>query len=147
MADYYNFKLGDLLDPKTTPLQKRIAKLKSISKKAFQPAGAKAISEFAEWFSKVDKARALRNDYVHGRWGVPGGHRGDPDTPFRDCELLLAFVPLHWNLSPGTMPIETKMTIGDFEQQVKDAVSLFSQYSDLSKKYLAFMRIGSEGLE
>ncbi len=39
------------------------------------------------------------------------------------------------------------MTIGDFEQQVKDAVSLFSQYSDLSKKYLAFMRIGNEGLE
>ena len=146
MSAYYGFKLGDLLNPKKTPMQKRVAKLKSVCKKVFQPAGAEAMAEFAEWFAKVDKARALRNDYVHGRWSVPGGHCGGPDTPFQDCELVLAFVPLHWNLSPETMPDEIKMTLGEFEQQVEDAISLFGQYFKLEKKYMRDMRLGTDGL-
>lgn len=48
LADYYKFNLGDLLDPKKTPMQKRITKLKSVAKKAFQPAGKKAIAEFSD---------------------------------------------------------------------------------------------------
>lgn len=146
MSEYYGFKLGDLLNPKKTPLQKRVAKLKSVCKKIYQPAGAVAMVEFADWFTKIDKARALRNDYAHGRWGIPGGHRGGPDTPSRDCELLLGFVPLHWNLSPETMPQEITMTLGEFEQQVEDAISLFVQYFDLEKKYLSYMRLGANGL-
>lgn len=104
------------------------------------------MAEFANWFAKIDKARALRNDYAHGRWGVPGGRRGGPDTPLRDCELLLGFVPLHWNLSPDTMPQEITMTLGEFEQQVEDAISLFGEYFDLYKKYSGFMRVGADGL-
>jgi len=146
MSECYGFKLGDLLDPKKTPLQKRVAKLRSVCKKAYQPAGEVAMAEFADWFTKIDKARALRNDYVHGRWGVPGGRRGGADTPIKDCELLLGFVPLHWNLSPETMPQEITMTLGEFEQQVEDAISLFVQYFELQKKYLSYMRLGVDGL-
>jgi hypothetical protein len=138
--------LGDLLNPKKTPLQKRIAKLKSVCKQAFQPAGDTAIAEFSAWFAKADKARALRNDYVHGRWGIPGGHRGGSDTPFRDCELLLAFVPLHWNMSPDTTPEEIKLTMGEFNEQVEDAISLFREYFRLQKKYGDRMRLGANGL-
>lgn len=146
MADYYKFELGDLLDPKKIPLQKRLAKLKSVSKKAYQPAGKAAIAEFNEWFAKIDKVRALRNDYVHGIWGVPGGHLGGPDTPRCDCELLLSFVPLHWNLSPDREQQETTFTLGEFADQVGDAIKLFGQYSKLSDKYLGYMRLGSDGL-
>lgn len=146
MADYYGFKRGELLDPKKTPMQKRIATLKAVSKKAFQTAGAKALAEFNEWFTKIDEVRVLRNDYVHGIWGVPGGHLGGPDTPRCDCELLLAFTPLNWNLSPDTVQEETKFTIGEFADQVDDAIKLFGQYSKLSDKYLGYMRLGSDRL-
>ena len=146
MADYYGFKRGELLDPRKTCMQKRIAKLKAVSKKAFQPAGAKAMAEFSEWFAKIDKVRALRNDYVHGIWGVPGGYLGGPDTPHCDCELWLAFVPLNWNLSPETVQEETKFTLGEFADQVDDAIKLFGQYSKLSDKYLKYMRLGCDGL-
>lgn len=146
MSGYYGFEIGELLNPKASNLQKRIAKLRSVCKQAFQPAGPTAIAEFSKWFAKADKARALRNDYVHGRWGVPGSHRGGPDTPRQDCELLLTFVPLHWDLSPETMPKEIAITMGEFRQQVEDAISLFEDYFNLSQKYIDRMRLGAGGL-
>ncbi len=146
MSEYYGFKLGDLLNPKKAPLQKRLAKLKSVCRRAFQPAGGEAIAEFLAWFTEADKARALRNDYVHGRWGVPGGYRGGLSTPIGDCDLLLGFVPLHWNTTPDTMPPEITMTLDEFRQQVEDAISLFGQYSVLSEKHMKSMRLGANGL-
>ncbi len=54
----------------------------------FENAGETALAEFRQWFEAADAMKALRNDYVHGRWGVPG--------KLVDGQPLLAFVPLHW---------------------------------------------------
>lgn len=139
MAEYYKFDLIDLLDPKKAQLNSRLRKLRMVAKQAFEPAGKKAIAEFSDWFTQIEKVRALRNDYVHGRWGVPGKLRGDENTPMNEAELLLTFVPLNWNFTPDTVPEATELTLNEFAQQVGDAVELFGQYSRLSNKYLSFM--------
>ncbi|WP_407279195.1 hypothetical protein U5817_24675 [Aromatoleum evansii] len=146
LADYYKFNLGDLLNPKKAPMQKRLIKLKSVAKRAFQPAGKQAVAEFNEWFIQIDKVRALRNDYVHGRWGVPGKLRGDENAPMSEAELILTFVPLSWSVSQDSVSVETELTLNEFAQQIDDAVKLFGQYSKLSEKYLPFMRLGTDGL-
>jgi hypothetical protein len=60
--------------------------------------------------------------------------------------LLLAFVPLHWNMSPDTTPEEIKLTMGEFNEQVEDAISLFREYFRLQKKYGDRMRLGANRL-
>lgn len=61
------------LDPKRTHLRQRLRRLKSLTLKSFAAAGDDAVRELTNWFERADRARAIRNDYVHGRWGVPSG--------------------------------------------------------------------------
>lgn len=63
-----------------------------------------------------------------------------------ECELILTFVPLNWETSQNLMPSETELTLNEFAQQICDATKLFTRYSELSEKYLPFMRLGTDGL-
>ena len=107
----------------------------------FEPAGEAAIAEFKEWFDRADRVRALRNDYVHGRWGVPGKYNFRPPGGLTDAEPLLTVVALNWNMEPNQPDQSITMTIKEFEAQVKEADDLFSDYRNLSEKYMRHMKM------
>lgn len=128
-----------MLDPRQSQLNTRLKKLKQIVMKAFRPAGTKALKEFSEWFKQAHEARALRNDYAHGRWGVPGKFKFKPPGRMIDAEPLLTFMPLHWNLNPDRPDDSLTMTLEEFAAQVATVEKLFSRYWELSEKYLRYV--------
>lgn len=66
-------KVNHLLDARKVPFAKRLKKLRTLVIELYGGAGAEVLGAFRAWFSEADSLKALRNDYVHGRWGVPGG--------------------------------------------------------------------------
>ncbi len=143
---YYQLDLGDLLDPIKSQLGQRLKKLQQVTMKAYERAGEQALAEFSEWFDQANDLRALRNDYVHGRWGVPGNYKFIPPGRLLDAEPLLTFVPLNWDMSPDQPDKAITMTLHEFSQQVEAAEMLFANHRRLRKKYEQFTKLGSEGL-
>lgn len=146
LGDYYKVDLGDLLDPKKSQLNQRLKKLRQITMRAYQRAGDDALAEFSEWFDRADNARALRNDYVHGRWGVPGKYDFKFAGRLMDADPLLTFVPLNWDISPDQADSSISMTMQEFAQQVDAAQILFAEHHRLSNLYMEFAKLGIEGL-
>ena len=143
---YYQCDVKELLDPCKTQLKGRLKELRKVVLKAYEPAGENALAELVEWFLRADKARALRNDYVHARWGVPGKFLAEPDCAMIDAVPLLTVLSLNWDMSPDQPDKSTSMTLDEFAQQVETVEDLFADYWRLSKKYERFARQGSEGL-
>lgn len=127
--------VSGLLSARQAKLGERLKKLKTLIMDVYEPAGPAALAEFADWFDKADQARVLRNDYAHGRWGVPGKYRFKPLGRMIDAEPLLAFIPLHWDMTPDRADDSIYMTLDEFAAQVEDAESLFDAYWKLCKRY------------
>lgn len=125
------------LDPKGAHLRQRLKRLKSLTLKAYATAGDAAVSELRDWFERADRARAVRNDYVYGRWGVPAGYELDAEGRI-DGEPLLGFVPLNWDLTPGQPDHTIRLKMGDFAQQVDAAERLLTEYTRMTNKYAAW---------
>jgi len=140
MGPHCHEDVADLLNPVKTQLGTRLKKLKKLVLDVYEPAGEQAIAEFKAWFKKSDEARALRNDYVHGRWGVPGGYNFKPPGRIVDAEPLLAFVRLHWDTSPERPDDSIKMTLGEFAAQVTAVETLYAEYWRLTEKYLEYAK-------
>lgn len=127
------------LDPKSTHLRQRLKRLKTLTLKAFAAAGEDAVIELRNWFDRADRARAIRNDYVHGRWGVPAGFDMDAEGRI-EGEPLLGFVPLRWDLTLGQPDRTIRMKMQDFARQVDAAERLLGEYIRLTDRYGAFCR-------
>jgi hypothetical protein len=52
-----------------------------------------------------------------------------------DVAPLLAFIPLHWDMTPDGPDDSIYMTLGEFASQVSDAQPLFDFYWNLRKRY------------
>jgi hypothetical protein len=124
-----------LLSARQAKLGERLKKLKALIMDVYEPAGTQALAEFSTWFDKADQARGLRNDYAHGRWGVPGKYLFKPPGRLIDAKPLLAFIPLHWDMTPDRADDSVYMTLEEFATQVSDAESLFDAYWKLCKRY------------
>lgn len=129
--------VSDLLTARQARLGDRLKKLEVLIMDVYEPAGPKALAEFSAWFENVHQARALRNDYAHGRWGVPGKYNFKPPGRLIDAEPLLVFVPLQWDMSPDHFDDSVSLTIEEFAAQVHDAESLFNAYWQLCQRYIA----------
>lgn len=100
-------------------------------------AGDGAARGLKNWFERADHARSIRNDCVHGRWGVPSGFEMDGEGRVIG-EPLLGFVPLNWDLTPGQSDQTTRMKMQDFALQVDEAEQLLNEYFSLTGKYGAW---------
>jgi hypothetical protein len=129
MGPYYGDDVAELLDPHKAQFSKRLKKLKQLVMNAFEPAG---------------EATALRNDYVHGRWGVPGKFNFKPPGRMIDAEPLLTFVQLHWDMSPDRTDDSIVMTLAEFAEQVAIVERAFSEYWRLNDKYERFAKLGQK---
>ena len=127
--------LQKLLRRRTAKLDDRLKALEEIMIRACTSSGDEALQAFRDWFKRAHRAKALRNDYAHGRWGVPGAYRQAPSGRQCDAEPLLSFVPLNWNMSPGRSDNMVTMTLSQFEVQVSEVESLGSEYHALTKKH------------
>ena len=128
------------LDPNRVSLGSRLDKLESLVGLAFKAAGPAAMAEFADWFARARSARALRNDYAHGRWAAPGRWAESPHGPGHPRIPMLAFVSLNWDLTPDQPDRSTYLSMEDFTSQVDDAVAVFNSFFALSEKHLAFVQ-------
>lgn len=125
------------LHPTKFTLDQRLALLKKLVKKAFKSAGTEALDEFGLWFASARSARALRNNYAHGRWGVPGRLAESPLGPDHPRVPMLAFVRLDWDLSPDQADRSVYMTVEELRGQVTEAVAVFRAFFGLAEKHLA----------
>jgi len=133
LGPYLAVTVQHLLDARRVAFAKRLSALRELVLELFEGAPESARTEFESWFERAAEMKALRNDYVHGRWGVPGKMvEGQP---------MLGFVPLHWDMTPDRPDSSTYMTIDDLERQVKQMEVLARDYFRLEKKYLMFAKV------
>lgn len=132
LGPYLQVKVHHLLDAKKVMFARRLSMLKDLVFELFESAGEGALEEFRHWFESADAMKALRNDYVHGRWGVPG--------KLVDGQPMLAFVPLHWDMTPDRPDDSAYMTLDEFGTQVAKMEALAHEYFQLERKHLAYAK-------
>lgn len=126
MGPYLGQDIRGLLQA-TTPFAHRLEKLEELTLKLYANVEPEALAELQAWFLEAGRLKRVRNDYVHGRWGVP---RSFSEKPPR-----IEFIPLNWNLDPETTLPPTVMTIDELEQEVATLQHLAGEYFRLSRKY------------
>ena len=132
LGPYLQVKVHHLLDARKVAFAKRLDMLKQLVFELFESAGDAALDEFRQWFQAAHAMKALRNDYVHGRWGVPG--------KLADGQPMLAFVPLQWDMTPGRPDDSIFMTLDEFGGQVAKMETLAHAYFRLERKHLALAK-------
>lgn len=135
MGPYCDVDVSEFLDPLKTQFAHRLKRLRQLTTDIYEPAGAQFAEEFGTWFARADECRALRNDYVHGRWGVPGSFNYRNGSSQADAEPLLQFIPLQWDLSPERPDDSITMTMDEFAKQVANVERLATDYFKLTEKY------------
>lgn len=136
MGPYCDVDVSECLDPLKAQYAQRLKKLRKLTMEIYEPAGERFANEFRQWFDRADACRALRNDYVHGRWGVPGDYdHGDGNQPATEGRPSLVFVPLHWDMRSDRPDDSLKMTLEEFAEQVEGAERVANEYFRLMDKY------------
>lgn len=135
-------KIQELLEPQSAKLKGRLKALERLMKAAWAQPNTEGELEFAQWFKRAHKARGFRNDYAHGRWGVPGKHVEAASGRFCDATPLLVFVPLDWDMSPDRKDRSIDLTLEQFAAQVEQAEVLSSQFFALVEKYGVYLNSG-----
>ncbi len=131
----YGVQVSEVLDPYKVKFKARLDLFKRLVLDVYQPAGLAVVDEFRTWFDRAEKCRVLRNDYAHGRWGVPGKFKFKEGGNMLDAEPLLAFVPLDWNMDADREDNSINLTIQDFKEQVEEVESIFDDYFKLAKRF------------
>jgi hypothetical protein len=128
LGPYLGVDVRHLLDARKVPFSKRLSKLEPLILDLFENAGEDARAEFRRWFAAADALKALRNDYIHGRWGVPGH--------VVDGHYMLSFVQLHWDMNPERPDDSVHMSLAEFADQVRHMEMLAGEYFRLERSLL-----------
>lgn len=126
IGPYNNVEISEYLTPKT-PLAKRLAKLEELTKITYDHSQPKVSADFEQWFRKADSIRALRNDYVHARWGLNGIK--DDEEPY------VIFLALTWNLDPDQPDLSVKVTLKEFDNQIAEINAVSIEFNELCKRH------------
>lgn len=110
------------------PLANRLEALKPLVLKMYRAAGNDALAEFEAWFAKVCELKAIRNDYVHARWGLPS--HSESDDP------VLRMLPMNWNFTPGSRDESVAVTLSALGEQRATIERLSEEFGELQKKYV-----------
>ena len=129
LGRYYGESVEEVLNP-LKPFSERLKLLKRFILNAFQRAGEGALSEFKDWFRQAHELKGLRNDYLHGRWGLPAN--------YSDTNNSLRFTPLHWDTTGGRADETVSLTLEESAAQVKSVEKLIAEYHSLFNKYSTY---------
>lgn len=83
----------------------------------------KLVSDFDEWFSEARKIRQLRNDFVHGRWGI---------SPVRK---EICFVPGGLPTGTANSVSERRYQLSEFEEEIGRLAALLIKFGKLREIY------------
>ena len=126
IGPYNNVDVSTYLNPKI-PLAKRLTKLEELTKVTYDHSQPKVAADFERWFRKADSIRALRNDYVHARWGLNGIKDGE--------EPYVIFLALTWNMDPDQPDNSVRMTLKEFDQQIDEVNTVAYEFNKLCKRH------------
>jgi hypothetical protein len=110
-------------------LKNRLEKLHELMRLTFDPTKPEIAKSFAHVFERADKVRALRNDYLHGRWGFRFAQ--DEEKPH------VLFLALNWNMNPDQVDASFKVTFEEFDAQIAEVEAVSAQLGALLHKYRA----------
>jgi hypothetical protein len=126
LAPYCDQPVEALLNART-PFAQRLQYLGPLLTLFYEEAGPEAARAFSLWMERAHAAKVLRNDYIHGRWGILHAEmRGEP---------MLEFVSLHWEMDPRLQTSAVRMGFDQLESEIKTLESLFADYLRLERRY------------
>lgn len=128
-------RIHGLLKPGTPKLHERLKTLEELVSAAWSACHDEGQKELCGWFELAHKSRGIRNEYAHGRWGVPGKHLFTESGRLCDAKPLLVFVPLDWDMSENRNDNNIELTLEEFAAQVEEAEQLSGQFWDIVTKY------------
>ena len=128
LGPHHGEDVSDLLIGKI-PIAERLKKLKPLVMKTYQPAGVIALAEFETWFAKACELKAIRNDYVHARWGLPGHCESD--------DPILKMLPMNWNFTPDRPDESVDVPLSGLAEQAAAIETLSAEFSALLEKFAA----------
>lgn len=112
------------------PLKERLKKLRELVCQTFDHSKPEIAEAFTDVFERADKVRALRNDYVHGRWGFR--YAQDDEEPY------VFFVALNWDMNVDQPDKSIKVTFAEFDAQIAEVESVSGQLGLLLHTYREF---------
>lgn len=128
-------RIPALLKPGTPKLHDRLKILEELVAAAWSATHDEGQKELSGWFERAHKARGFRNEYAHGRWGVPGKYSFTESGRLCDATPLLVFVPLDWDMSENRKDNTIELTLDEFAAQAEEAEQLSGQFWDVVTKY------------
>lgn len=127
LGQHDSIDVSKFLDPKKTQLCQRLGKIQELMNKIYDQTQPQVTTDFGAWFQRADKARALRNDYVHARWGMPG--------ELKDEEPYVFFLALNWDMTPGQPDKTIKLTLNEFDRQIEEVSKLAGDFMKLRDRH------------
>lgn len=137
-------RIRALLKPGTPKLNDRLTVLQELVGAAWSSHHAEGQMELCLWFERAHKARGLRNEYAHGRWGVPGKHLFTESGRLSDATRLLVFVPLDWDMSENRKDNTIELRLEEFAAQVEEAEELSAGFWELVSRYGEYLYPGKK---
>lgn len=126
LGPYCQVPVAQLLD-KRVPFNQRLQMLRRLVLDVFAHENDDAREAFAAWFNGIDKAKALRNDYAHGRWGFQHGLQlADPEFDF---------VALDWEMDKAKQAPAIRLRLSSLAREVAAVESLFNEYRRLEREF------------
>lgn len=129
LGPHHGENVSDLLIARK-PLAQRLERLKPLVMKTYLATGVVAQTEFAAWFQRAEELKAIRNDYGHARWGIPG--HSESDDP------ILKMLPMNWNFSPEHPDASVDVTLSSLAELARAIERISAEYGELRKKYIAY---------
>jgi hypothetical protein len=127
LGPHNNNDVSKWLEPKKSQLGQRIEKLEELIKKTYDQAQPQLTSDFDAWFRRSEKARALRNDFIHARWGLPGELNGE--------EPYVFFLALNWDMSLDRPDRSIRLTLNEFDRQIAEVNKLAGDFVKLHHRH------------
>jgi hypothetical protein len=131
LGPYRGVAVQDLLDGKI-PFGQRLKALRRLVLEVFASENEHAHVAFKRLFQRIERAQAMRNDYVHGRWGFPVRAEW-PDPEFE-------FVPLSWEMDPLKQAPPLRLRLSKLAREVAAIELLFDEYRDLERMFMSTAR-------
>lgn len=99
----------------TSPFSQRLRAFKSLMERGLgrEPS---TVLEINAWFDRAESLKAVRNDYVHARWGFPGELHSDDPT--------LSMLPMTWDWSAQGEKVR-KVRLSELEKQSEEIDTFF----------------------
>lgn len=123
LGPYRGVKIDQLLDARL-PFKHRLDALKPLVLEMYAHTDQAAYDLYQSWFERVENAKAIRNDYAHGRWGG-----------FRPVKEGFEFVALSWEMDAMKQTPAVRMTFDDLERNVAEVELLFSEYTSFGNRF------------